>query len=198
LLGNASEAVRRLVQVGGLTRSDLESALADAGVCLNASAETLLADPLFASDEAETATTVEIVETTLGQLGLASGATLPHILTVAREQNLLPCAPFVAPYLRLAMLDQPSAPDSVMSSGRPPSGAVHVASERLRPDDAYPRGFYLRVVDGTLWLRGFHCSDDAPWTTDDRFAFRRSEHQPTARQASGAADELNLHRQPAK
>jgi hypothetical protein len=96
-LGDASEVVRRIVQVGGLTRSELESALAEAGVCLNASAEILLADPLFASDEAETATTVEIVESTLGQLGLAGGATLPQVLAVAREQDLLPCAPFVAP-----------------------------------------------------------------------------------------------------
>jgi hypothetical protein len=166
------------VQVGGLTRSDLESALAEAGVRLNASAETLLADPLFTSDEATTATTVEIVETTLGQLGLAAGATLPQVLAAAREQNLLPCAPFVAPYLRLATLDQPSAPDSVMSSGRPPRGAVHVASERLRPEYDYPRGFYLRVVDGTPWLRGFRASDDAPWSSGDRFAFRSSEHQP--------------------
>jgi hypothetical protein len=171
--------VRRIVQVGGLTRSDLASALAEAGVRLNVSAETLLADPLFASDEAETATTVEIVESTLGQLGLFDGATLPQVLAVARQQNLLPCAPFVAPYLRLAMLDQPSAPDSVMSSGRPPSGAVHVASERLRAESDYPRGFYLRVVDGTPWLRGFQCSDDAPWSSHDRFAFRWSEHQPT-------------------
>ncbi|MFZ2012571.1 MAG: hypothetical protein WAV00_01975 [Nocardioides sp.] len=186
--------VRRLVQVGGLTRSDLESALAEAGVRLNASAETLLADPLFASDEAETATTVEIVEGTLGQLGMASGATLQQIMAVAREQNLLPCAPFVAPYLRLAMLDQPSAPDSVMSSGRPPSGAVHVASERLRPEYDYPRGFYLRVVDGTLWLRGFHCSDDAPWSANDRFAFRWTEHQPTDNPVQGAADEAELRR----
>lgn len=173
-MGGASEVVRRIVQVGGLTRSELQSALAEAGVRLNASAEMLLADPLFASDAAETATTVEIVESTPRQLGLTGGSTLPQVLAAAREQSLLPCAPFVAPYLRLAMLDQPSAPDSVMSSGRPPSGAVHVASERLRPEYDYPRGFYLRVVEGTPWLRGFRCSDDAPWSSDDRFAFRWS------------------------
>lgn len=175
----SSQVLRRIVQVGGLTRSDLESALVEAGVRFNASAETLLADPLFESAEAETAATVEIVECTIGQLGLASGATLPQVLAAAREQGLMPCAPFTGPYLRLATPDQPSAPDSVLSNGRPPLGALHVASERLRADYEYPRGFYLRVVEGALWLRGFRCSDDAPWSSGDRFAFRSSGRLPT-------------------
>jgi hypothetical protein len=171
-LKDSPQIERRTVRVGGLTRPDLQSALAAAGVRLNASAETLLEDPLFEGAEAETAATIEIVERTVGQLGLTIGATLPRILASAREQGLLLCPPFTGPYLRLAVPDQPTAPDSVMSNGRPPSGAVHVASERLRAEYDYPRGFYLRVVDGTPWLRGFRCSDVAPWSSDDRFAFR--------------------------
>lgn len=163
---------RRTVRVGGLTRPQLQSALDVAGVRLNVSAETLLADPVFASTESETAAAVEIVERTVGQLGLTSGATMPQILTAAQEQGLTLCAPFAGPYLRLATLDQPSAPDSIMSNGRPPTGAVHVASERLRAEYDYPRGFYLRVVEGIPWLRGFRCSDDATWSSEDRFAFR--------------------------
>jgi hypothetical protein len=150
----------------------LQSALAAAGVRLNASAETLLNDPLFASQEAAVVAPVEIVECTVRQMGLTYGATLPQILAAAREQGLMLCPPFAGPYLRLAMPDQPTAPDSVMSNGRPPTGAVHVASERLQRQYDYPRGFYLRVVEGTPWLRGFRCSDDAPWSPDDRFAFR--------------------------
>lgn len=174
---------RRVVRVGGLTRPDLRSALATAGVRLNASAETLLDDPLFASTEAETVATVEIVQLTVGQLGLIIGATLPQILASAREHDLMLCPPFTGPYLRLATPDQPKAPDSEMSNGRPPTGAVHVASERLRAEYDYPRGFYLRVVEGTPWLRGFRCSDDAPWSPDDRFAFRSSGGLPTVRLA---------------
>jgi hypothetical protein len=159
------------VRVGGLTLPDLQSALAAAGVRLNASAEQLLDDPMFASTEAETVATFALIELTVGELGLTSGATLPRILASAREQGLMLCPPFTGPYLRLAMRDQPTAPDSVMSNGRPPTGAVHVVSERLRAEYDYPRGFYLRVVEGTPWLRGFRCSDDAPWSSDDRFAF---------------------------
>jgi hypothetical protein len=162
----------RLVRVGGLALPDLRSALSAAGVRLNASAETLLNDPLFASADAETAHMVEIVECTVGQLGLTDGATLPGILSAARKQGLSLCAPFAGPYLRLAMPDQPNAPDSVMSRGRPPTGALHVATERLSTDYDYPRGFYLRVVEGKPWLRGFRCSDEAQWSPEDRFAFR--------------------------
>jgi len=166
------------VRVGGLTRSELTSALAAAGVQLNASAETLFDDPIFTSTEAETAQMIVVVERTVEEIGLDDGATLPAILAAARAHGLLPCPPYAGPYLRLAMPDQPNAPDSVMSAGRPPSGAVHVASERLRPDEDYPRGFYLRVVDGTLWLRGYRCGDDAPWSSDDVFAFRSAESVP--------------------
>jgi hypothetical protein len=172
----------RIVRVGGLSRADLRSALAAAGVRLNQSAETLLDDPLFDGVEAGNVQTLAIVVHTVGQLGLADGTTLPLILAAARERRLTVCPPFTGPYLRLAVPDQPSAPDSVMSSGRPPSGAVHVASERLRDEDDYPRGFYLRVVDGTSWLRGYRCSDDAPWSSGDLFAFVSGESLPAAAQ----------------
>jgi hypothetical protein len=162
------------VRIGGLTRAELQSALMAAGVRLNASAETLLDDPLFASTEAETVETIEVVERSVGQLGLHEGATLPRIFASARDHGLMLCPPSTGPYLRLAMPDQLDAPDSVMSKGRPPTGAVHVASDRLRAEYDYPRGFYLRVVQGTPWLRGYRCSDDAPWSSDDRFAFRSS------------------------
>lgn len=163
---------RRNVRVGGRTRSELKAALAAAGVRLNVSAETLLEDPVFASTEAETAEDVALVECSVGDLGLAEGVTLPQILGAAQEAGLLLCPPFAGPYLRLAMPEQPTAPDTVMSNGRAPSGSVTVASARLRPEAEYPWGFYLRVVSGEPWLRGFRCTDDAPWSPEARFAFR--------------------------
>lgn len=166
---------RRTLQVGGLTREEIHTALAAAGVRLNTSAERLLDDPVFASQEALTVQSFDMVERTVGQLGLTDGATLVEIMAARREQGFLLCPPYAAPYLRLALLDQPNAPDSIMSAGRPPSGALQIASPRLRDDDDFPRGFYLRVVDGTLWLRGYRCTDDAPWSAGDRFVFRAEE-----------------------
>jgi hypothetical protein len=160
------------VRIGGLARAELREALTSAAVSLNESAERLLANSVFGSDEARTASTIEIVQCSVRDLGLLCGATLPQILAAAGESGLQPCPPYAGPYLRLAMLDQPNAPDSVMSKGRAPSGSITIASERLRPETDFPRGFYLRVVDGQRWLRGYRCTDDALWLADVEFAFR--------------------------
>ena len=168
-MGDPASAEPLLLRVGELTRSDLKRALALAGVRLNAYAETLLEDAVFERTEAET---VEIVQRTVGELGLTRGAALPRILATAREHGLLPCPLVAGPYLRLAMSDQTTAPDSVLSNGRAPTGSVTIASEPLRVDDEHPKGFYLRVVDGQPWLRGYRCGDDHLWAPDDRFAFR--------------------------
>ena len=157
------------LRVGGLTRPDLQKALAVAGVRLNAHAETLLENAVFDTTEAET---IDIVRCSVSDLGLTRGASLPRILGGAREHGLLPCPPVTGPYLRLATPDQATAPDSVMSNGRAPTGAVTVASEPLRVGDDYPRGFYMRVVDGQPWLRGYRCRDDHLWSPEDRFVFR--------------------------
>lgn len=165
-----------LLRVGGLTRDELITALDAAGVGLNASAETLLGDAVF--DDATTTDMVEVVERTVGDLGLIDGGSLTRILHTAREQGLLPCPATTGPYLRLAVRDQANAPDSVMSRGRAPTGSVTVASEPLRADDDYPKGFYLRVVDGRPWLRGYRCSDEHVWSPEDRFAFRAGDLSP--------------------
>jgi hypothetical protein len=49
---------------------------------------------------------------------------------------------------------------------------VKVASAPLSDDATFPKGFYLRVVDGTQWLRGFRCDDEYRFAPDDTFAFR--------------------------
>jgi len=74
--------------------------------------------------------------------------------------------------MRMALNEQPTSPDSVMSSGSAPTGALTVAAEPLSEDDDYPKGFYLRVVDGQAWLRGYRCANEHTWSPDDRFVFR--------------------------
>ena len=59
-----------------------------------------------------------------------------------------------------------------MSNGSAPSASVTVASAPLDRDDVLPKGFYLRVVDGRPWLRGYHATDEHLWSPHDRLAFR--------------------------
>lgn len=158
------------VLVGGLTRTELLSQLGTSGVNLNASAVKLLDDPVFDSTTAET---VQIVECAVASLGLTHGASLTGVLAAAERRGLSLCPPVTGPYLRLVTLSQETAPDSIMSNGRAPAGSVTIASAPLtQDDDSYPKGFYVRVIDGVPWLRGYRCTDDHTWSPKDRFAFR--------------------------
>lgn len=87
------------------------------------------------------------------------GGTLPQLRRAAAAAGLRECPPAVAPLLRLAVLDQANAPDSVLRHGRAPAGSVHVLSPSLGEEAGLHRGFYLRVVGGVPWLCGFVCDD---------------------------------------
>lgn len=151
------------VQVGGQSRTELTQLLHTADVMLNVHAETLLAHPAFDAPEARS---IRIVERTVGELGFERGAIQSRVFTAARNQGLELCPVVTGPYLRLAITEQTNAPDSVLSAGRAPTGAIHVASEPLSKDVEYPKGFYLRVVDGRPWLRGYRCDDTYVWAPD--------------------------------
>jgi hypothetical protein len=155
--------------VGGLSRAELTTQLGSRSIRLNAHAETLLADASF--DDAEPHE-VTIVECSVLDLGYPEGASLSQIYARAEATGLSLCHPTTGPYLRLALSGQSSAPDAVLRSGRAPSGSITVATRPLRDDDDFPKGFYLRVIDGEPWLRGYTCDDEHIWSPDDRFAFQ--------------------------
>ncbi|GAA3027667.1 hypothetical protein [Microbacterium dextranolyticum] len=156
--------------VGGLPRTQLVEALASAGVALNAHAETLIAHPAF--DDLATHS-VRIVTRSVAQLGLGEGGTLPEIFAAAAAQGLALCPVVTAPYLRLAWTTQSTSANSVLSAGESPDGALNIAAPLLSDDVEFPKGFYLRVVDGRLWLRGYRCDDLYVLPPDVRFAFCR-------------------------
>lgn len=156
-----------LVRVGGHTRSEIKHMLTSAGVLLNVHAETLLAHPAF---DAPVAGSLRIVERTVADLGFELGASHSKVFAALREHGLEACPAVTGPFLRLATMDQANAPDSVLSAGHAPSGAIHVVTEPLLDDNAYPKGFYLRVVDGRAWLRGYRCDDTYRWPPEQRLA----------------------------
>jgi hypothetical protein len=167
------------LKVDTLSRPQLLEALQREGVQLNASAQTLLEAPVFDRPAPQTIT---LVERSLNELGLEAGAALPRIFDVAEDQGLRVCPVTTGPYLRLAWLSQPSAPDTIMSNGRAPTASLTIAAPPLRPDeDDYPKGFYLRVIDGHPWLRGYRCDLTYDWDPDDRFVFSIS-HSPQPQQ----------------
>lgn len=156
------------VRIGGLSRQGLVGALAHAGVRLNASGEALLQHEGL---DLQHDVRVQVVHCTVGQLGFIGGASLSSIFGKAQALGLSLCPPATGPYLRLVMTGQKSAPDSILSRGSAPSGSMTVATAPLDSDDDFAKGFYLRVVDGVAWLRGYHASDQHTWSADDCFAF---------------------------
>lgn len=163
-------------EIGGLARDELVAHLVARGIQLNIHARTLLEHPCFAertSRTSRTSRTVDIAQRTLLDLGLRDGGSLPQIIAAGWEHGLAPCPSVTGPYLRLAMQHQVQAPDSVLFAGRVPAGALNVISEPLSEDPEYPKGFYLRVVDGVSWLRGFRCDDEYRWPAESLVVLRR-------------------------
>lgn len=142
--------------------------LAEAGVRLNGHAETVLAD-LDCDGQPERS--MRFTVSRLADLGLSDGGTLTEVFDAGRRHGLQPVPLLAAPYLRLALDAQESAPDSVLSQGRAPTGSIHVASEPVSEDVEYPKGFYLRVVDGEPWLRGYRCDDIYRFGPEQEFLF---------------------------
>lgn len=157
--------------VAGLPRAQLVDALHLAGVRWNPHAETLLSHAMF--DDVCPAT-LRIVDRTVADLGLVTGGTLSQVFTAAQEQGLGLCPPQTAPYLRLAWTAQAESADAILSAGRSPDAALTIAAPVLTDDAEVPKGFYLRVVDGQQWLRGYRCDNLYRFGPTDRFAFQQA------------------------
>lgn len=99
---------------------------------------------------------VEIAVRSVAELGFAQGATYGQLAARALESGLAECPLELGPHLRMQYRDQPEG-----SAGQPatqhraPPGAITVASPALDEQEETPKGFYLRRIDGVLWLRGY-------------------------------------------
>lgn len=161
------------VRVGGVGRAELLQALRDHNVQLNQAAEALFEDHRFVPDSKEHV--FEITLVSVAELGFGVGATYGQITARAMESGLSECPLELGPHLRILFLDQPegAAEKSTAREGAPP-GAITVASCPLDDRDETPKGFYLRRVDGVLWLRGYWSSSGHIWSPADVLVFARA------------------------
>lgn len=139
--------------------SELVAALRRAGVRLNAYAEELLGGGRVGVAPAFVPARVEVHS--VGALGWAEGAPLDQVLRDVADQGLEPCPLEVALLLRLAWRE------------RTVSQRTTVASARADPDEAVPRGFYLRDDADGCWLRAYVASDDWNFGPEERLALVR-------------------------
>lgn len=162
--------VPRKVRMGGTTKPELMKQLRSAGVELNAYAQALFDDSRFSP--ANAITSVGVTALSVADLGLPDGARFAEILARAEDLGLSPCPLEMGPHLRLQFLQQVEA-----SVGHPataqgaPAGSLTVASLPLDDSDETPKGFYLRRVDGRLWLRGYRSWPGHVWSPCDQLVF---------------------------
>lgn len=159
------------LHIGGRTAAGLLAELEQCDIGLNPMALELLQDPLFPTPAQPEE--IELVAYSVAELGLPAGAVLAEIHAQARAMGLQPCPLVTAPHLRLAWATQAEAPsDAPALPHRAPPGSLKVVSPPLHDDEDRPCGFYLRRVDGRLWLRGYRSWSGHVWSPGDRMVFR--------------------------
>ncbi|MGN7386703.1 helicase [Sporosarcina sp. SAFN-015] len=163
------ETTTRIVEVGGLTKPQLIDKMQQENILLNE-----LGKKLFAADIFTTSIdpyVLKTVELSIQDLGLSEGGTITEIYRRADQLGLELCPLELGPFLRLGYLDQPEGFLDSQQQNQAPNGSVSVASKILTEDDNFPKGFYLRKINGVLWLRGYVCDDQHVWDSSDRFIF---------------------------
>ncbi len=149
------ETLRISIKRVHMTAEQSLQTLKEHGILTNSYAEKYISHPCF-SDGGSGEMTAAI--TSLEELGLERGASLNDLFRHIKGTQFTPCPPDTGFFLHLAWTDQPQSQNSVLTGTHSsPNQAVTVLSELLESDDAFPKGLYLRKVDGNLWLRGYVC-----------------------------------------
>lgn len=164
----------RIVEVGGLTKSELIHKLRQQSVLMNEYAERLFADDRFTTSD--TTYILQTIELTVADLGFPDGATIDQIFKRANDLGLQLCPLELGPHLRLVYLDQPEGSlGHPLQTNQAPYGSITIASDILTEDVDFPKGFYLRRMNGVLWLRGYRADHLHVWNPDDHFIFCQSK-----------------------
>jgi hypothetical protein len=162
--------VKRVVYVGGRSRSELLEELKRIGVEINELGFKLLLSETFKISE--TRRSLVTVELTVRQLGCPQGARILELYGRATSLGLSLCPVELGAFLRCQYLDQPEGFWGQPSpEHRAPPGSVTIASAPLASDDDFPKGFYLRRIKGVLWLRGYQSSAEHVYDAEDHFIF---------------------------
>jgi hypothetical protein len=174
-----ADSITNTLRIGGFGKADLLEQLTRSNVSLNEAAHTLFASNLFST--LPNSTLVSYVELSVLDLGFNDGATFPELQRGAESMGYLLPPVELGAHLRLQYHSQPEgALGMPATEHRAPPGSITIASAPLSEDDSFPKGFYLRRINGVLWLRGYWAGLDNVWSPEDRLVFQ----QPNAEQIS--------------
>lgn len=158
------------VEVGGMTKDELIKELNHHSIQRNPYAEQIFSSDYFTVSPSKQL--LHIVKITVKELGFQNGATLLELYDKARSQGLDLCPLELGPFLRLQYLHQKEGfLGHPQTKHQAPSGSLTIASNIIIDAEDFPKGFYLRKIEGNLCLRGYCCSYDYVWDKDDCFVF---------------------------
>ena len=161
---------KRTVCMGGCSRSQIFADFKALDVKINELGFRLLESETFKLSE--TRRFLVTVELTVRQLGYPQGARFSELCGRATSLGLSLCPVELGPFLRCQFLDQSeSFLGQPITEHRAPPGSVTIASAPLVLDDDFPKGLYLRRINGELWLRGFTSSVEHVYDSEDHFIF---------------------------
>lgn len=149
--------VLREITIGGITKEDLLQKLVQAGIQFNKYANTLFDHPQFTPSEKSEFVKLVIVKPS--DLDLDNPCSFSELVKRASALDLKPCPLYLAAFLRLEYLEQAPGPYLTIASIKPEN------------DENYPNGFYIRNIEGTLWLRGYRADDFCEWPSGNEFIF---------------------------
>lgn len=161
---------KRTIEAGGFSKDELLQKLNKNEIKMNEYGKKLFADDRFTlSEQPYFLRTIELI---VRNLDFPEGATTVQIFDKAKDLNLKLCPLELAPYFRLAMVDQKeSHVENFSKRKQAPSGSITIASEFLTADEDFPKGFYIQRLNDTLWLRGYIADDLHVWNPEDHFLF---------------------------
>lgn len=158
------------VHITTADKTKLLQLLKENGIKLNGYAEMLLNHSAFTMPPEGSIYTV--VEVTVGSLGFCRGASLSEILEQGKISGYGLCPLGLAPFFRLTYMEQKEVEEGADKQHRAPVGSITIASLPLSNDVDFPKGFYIRKMNGELWLRGYVCDDQHIWSKEDKFLFQ--------------------------
>jgi hypothetical protein len=161
--------VLRTISYGGITKDELYNQLINENICFNEYAKVLFKSDVFVTcSEKKIA---KIVELTIQDLGFPNGAQFKDIFEKMSTLGLLLCPLEVGAYLRLSYMDQKE--EIEIGKNKAPKGSITIFSKiGKEEDDDFPKGFYIRKMEGKLWLRGYICPMDYLWEPEARIALQ--------------------------
>lgn len=138
-----------IVQYGGVSLNRLCQQLKENQIHLNAYANQLLRHPQLSLSADKQRAACVIVP--LKELGLPQGGSLTEIFAAAPSYGLTCCTLEMALHFRLSYRQLANS-TGLKSQGKAPAAAITIASVPLEKTDDFPKGFYVRRIDGVDWL----------------------------------------------